>query len=225
MSIISVASGIQNLISSGYSRGSFSIYNNAVLTAPNKSLYQSNLVLAFDGFVRLGYSNNVMIPQQTLENRDFSNDSIIDNPFRLSLVAVISQYITSITDYYSDYEGDIVTTLEYLGKSNTLLAIFRSTPLFSGYINMHLEDWNYDQTPDKTALFANMSFREIRTNYIPNDDINQTTNDGLNTSDSFSSTDSSNPANSSTVDNGIIDTIPPSGDTNTLQPSTGKVLN
>ena len=225
MIINNIFSGIQNLINSGYTRGSFVIYNDAVLTAQNKAQYESNQLLSFDGFVRLGYNNNVSIPQQSLENREFSNDSIIDSPFKLSLVCVISQQIGTITDLYNDYAGNVTNTLEYLGKSNTIVAIFRKSPLFSAYINMHLEDWSYEQTPDKTALFANMNFKEIRTSYTPNSYINQNTNNGINNNASFSPNNSNNPANQNTIDNGIIDTTPPTGNTSALQPSNGKVLN
>jgi hypothetical protein len=205
-------------------RGSFIIYDNDALTATT-SLERANYkLLSFDGFIRLNYNNNVVIPQQSLENRDFSNDSIIDNPFKLSITAIISQQIGSINDAYKDSAGNIVSTIDNIGKSNTLVAIFRTSPMFNSYPNMHLEDWSYEQTPDKIYLSINLNFREIRTNYTPNDDIDQTSIDGVNNNDSFSPDKSNNPGNNTTKDNGIINSTTPTGNTSSLQPSSGKVL-
>ena len=224
MIISSILSGIENLITNGYDRGKFIIYKADATLSSTKSQLESNQLLAFDGFLRLGYANNVQIPQQALENRGFTQDSLIDNPFILNLSAVISQQISSASDLENDLEGDIVKILEYMGKSDQLVTIFRRVPLFSAYINMHLDSWHNEQTPDNTALISHMTFREIRTAYQPNA-TQLTTSDGLNLSNNFSSTNSSNPANASTIDNGIINTMNPTGDVSNLQPSTGVVLN
>ncbi len=216
-----VLSGLGNLFNNANTRFKFKIYDMSATTVTTANALNDALYLSFDGYVGLNYANNVVIPQQSLENRDFSNDSIIDNPFRLSITAVLSQYNTNLSDVYANYTTDIVSTLEYLLKSNALVVIFKVGPMFATYTNMHLESWNYAQRPDNTALFAVMNFREIRTNYTPNDNIDQNV-DGINTNNTFSGSDSTNPANASNIDNGIINPVTPTGDTTNIgQPSSG----
>jgi hypothetical protein len=205
------------------SRGSFIIYDANVLSAKDKNTVKKYELLAFDGFINLSYENDVIIPREGLENRQFTDDSILENPFRFSLVAPISQQIDSVADLNANYENTIASQLEYIGKSNLILLIFKTAPLFRSYNNMHLKSWNYRQSVENSAMFANMRFEEIRTSYIPNQNNKQ--DNGLNTTNSFSATNSSNPANQKPIDNGIINTYTPDGNINNIQPSNGKVLN
>lgn len=204
-------------------RSSFIIYDANVLSAKDKKTVKNYELLAFDGFINLSYDNDVIIPRESLENRQFTDDSILDNPFKLSLIAPISQQIDSVADLNANYENIIASQLEYIGKSNLILLIFKTAPLFRSYNNMHFKSWNYRQSVDNSAMFANMRFEEIRTSYTPNQ--NNTQDNGLNTTNSFSATNSSNPANQKPIDNGIINTYTPDGNTDNIQPSTKKVLN
>lgn len=218
-----VFGGISNLFRASNTRFSFQIYDMSALTPAGTADLNAAAYVSFDGYMGLRYANNVIIPQQTLENREFSNDSIIDNPFRLSISAVISQHITSLTDLYSDYAPQALSTLEFLGKSNTLVVIFRTNPMFKTYTNMKLESWDYDQTPSNTAFIARLNFREIRATYVPNDNL-PTQNANTNLNNTFNTTASSNPANAKNIDNGLINTTSPTGSTTNLSASTGVVL-
>lgn len=208
-----IYNGIKNLLSSN-KQSKFIIYDAQVLQAQNKSQYEQYALLQFDGIDTINYKNNVQIPTQSLENRQFSNDTIIDNPFRLDLMGVISQSIYTASDLYSDKEGAIVNTLDYILKSNTLLVILRNFPLSGAYINMKLEEYNLPKNSYNIGFSAHLTLREIRTIYIPT----SLNNDNfINNNNSFSPNQSNNPTTKNQVDNGFIAPVLRSDNINNLQ--------
>lgn len=214
MIINSIVSSVNSMLTSSYHRNGFIIYDSAVLNSKNKIDYENNKLLQFDGFTNLSYTNNVLIPKQALENRAFTNDSIIDSPFELRITAVVSEHATSLKDLNADYAGKISSTIETIGKSDKILTIIRESPMFATYNNLKLQSWSYEQSPERTGLFLNMVFQEIRTAYVPNN------NSSNYVQPSFSNDNSKNPSNQNQLDNGIINTAPPSGNINNLQPTT-----
>lgn len=205
-----IAQGIGNLTNTT-NVSKFIIYDANVLTANNTKEQKQYELLTFDGIEKTQYSNNVKIPQQTLENRQFSNDSIIDNPFLIKISAVLSQGITTKDDISADNEAINVNQLEYILKSNTLLVILRIYPLFTSYENIHLVDYFYIQDPNSNALIAHMNFQEIRALYIPNDTITQ---DQIN--NNVVPDASLNPTTQTIKDNGTVGSVTPNGNITTL---------
>ncbi len=204
--------GIKNILNP-ITQNKFIVYDMQAITATNKDELAQFALITFDGVDNLNYQNSIEIPTQALENRQFSNDSIIDKPFTVKGICAISQAITSADDIGSDKEGNVVGMLDYLLKSDTLVVIFRQYPLFATYTNMHLETWQYSQKGDNTALFANLTFREIRTVYDPNT-INDTTANLNGTS--FDDSALQCPTDAAVVDNGFVTPANPTGDISSL---------
>ena len=192
---------------------SFIIYDNSVLDAKSQADIDNASLIKFDGIASIEYENDVMMPRQSLENRQFSNDSIIDNPFVLNLTGVVSSALFSEEDLTLDKDNEVVNTLIYLAKTNTIVVIFRSPPLKSDYTNLHLNSWSYKQTPDNVGLFVNMKFMEVRTSYVPVPTIK---NNNINSSQSFNASNSTSPTANNSVDNGFVGGSTPTGDTSNL---------
>ena len=218
-----IANGFKNLFTFNQPQ-KFIIYDAEVLNAQNRSEYQQYVLLSFDALNNSGYNNNVNIPTQTLENRQFSNDSIIDNPFELNVTCSISQGVVTNSDITADKEGVTSQQLNYILKSNVLLVIFRGKPLIQTYTNMHLLDWSYVQDPNNTALNAQLIFREIRTTYVPNNLINTQNNPTYNNG-SFVPSQSNNPSANTPVDNGFVTPSNPTGNVNSLNSNTSQFGN
>lgn len=183
----------------------FNIYSMDVLTAEDNTDFY--IQIQFDGISKLRYQNNIDIPRQALENRQFSNDSILDNPYQLILTGEISQLVRTQDDLNLDLAGSTASTLDYLLKNDILLAILRAPTLFEAYTNMKLKDYYYDQSESKNNLAVTMTFEEIRTAYIPSD---------ANTYTGFDPASTSNPINASVVDSGIVTPSSPAGNINSL---------
>jgi hypothetical protein len=212
MIIGSIYQGIKDF-SFSRSQSSFIIYDNSALGASDQAELDDLALLKFDGIANVEYENDILMPRQSLENRQFSNDSIIDNPFVLSLTGVVSNAIFSEDDKTQDKNNNVENNLNYIAKTDILVVIFRTFPLFRDYPNMHLTSWNYKQTPDNVGFFANLKFTEVRSSYVPTPNIKSS---NINNSQSFSDSNSKSPTASSSVDNGFVGSSSPSGDTSNL---------
>lgn len=207
--------GIKNIFNP-QKREQFIIYDNQVLQAKTKKEQDDYAWLRFDGIIDNNFQNSVNLPTQSLENRQFSNDSIIDNPFTFTVKCAISQAIWTADDINSGREAEIAGTLDFLQKSDILLAILQVYPLFSARTNLHLESYRLPQSNANVGLVAYLTFREIRTSYDP-DTINTTTqNNPTDTSGSYVPGQSANPSASGSVDNGFVTPTNPTGDTSSL---------
>lgn len=210
-----IYNGVKNL-SASQTRGSFIIYDNAVLEAKTKKDQDALAWLKFDGILDNNFQNGVNLPTQSLENRQFSNDSIINNPFTFTVRCAISQAIYTSDDITAGKESEIIEILDYLSKSDNLLAILQIYPLYAARTNMHLENYRLPQNSTNASLIVDMSFKEIRASYDPN--VNNITrqNNSTNTNSSFTPNNSSNPTTVTPVDNGFITPINPTGDVSSL---------
>lgn len=184
----------------------FVIYENAYLTSNQDSIAQQQYTaISMTGYYEFGFKNQVNIASEPLENSQFSSDSIQNTPYDIFIIGVVTQQIKNRSYTAQDVLKDakvVEAAFEKYLNDTTLLAILPSAPLFKIYSSLHLVNYAYDFTPDKTNLLVYATFRQIR----------QTTTQfgGL------SQSDITNPENSSVVDNGNVNPTTPSVDVNNL---------
>lgn len=149
--------------------------------------------ITFDSLSSLGYTNRINLAYEPLESGGFSSDSIQGSPFNLLVVGIRAPYAKRIGYTNDDFLSEIQQTLnkikEYM-QNTTLLTILQSRPVFDEYPNIKITSYNYDITPDHNILKCYMTLQEVRLTQaqygaLPQNKV-------------------SNPANSSTIDNGNV---------------------
>lgn len=187
----------------------FTIYEQAYLTSEQDEIAQQQYsAITMTGFYEFGYSAEVNIAFEPLENSQFSSDSIQTTPFQIFCVGTLSQVIKkkgyNAADILQD-QADFETAMNKYLTNTTLLAIVPSAPLFRIYQNLKLLSFRYDFTADRTNLVVYMTFRQIR---------QTTTQYGGLTQNQVA-----NPNNSSVVNNGNVNGLIPVSDiASTLDP-------
>lgn len=160
-----------SILNSIISRGNkqqipFTIYENAYLTSPQDEIAQQQYAaISMTGFYEFGYSAEVDIAFEPLEDSQFSSDSIQTTPFQVFCIGTLSQLIKN-RNYNAETvlqdQAQLEAAMNTYINNTTLLVIVPNAPLFRIYQNLKLLNFRYDFTPDRTNLVIYMTFRQIR---------------------------------------------------------------
>jgi hypothetical protein len=162
MNVSSIISQGKNLFST-QEITSFSIYEIDALTATTIDEQDSFIAVSFDAVYAYGYRRDSEIPYQPLEDGNYSTDSVLSEPFILRATGCITQAYSddTIVDEF-DSIGEITSDLDEYQNNLIQLIIFKGSPFFQAYYPMHLKSVSYEVSPDRTTLYADMTFQQVR---------------------------------------------------------------
>lgn len=190
---------------------SFTIYTNEVLnnTGDDAQIAQY-AAITFDALMDFEYTNQVNIAYEPLENGDFSSDSLQNTPYSFSCTGVCAPLADKKGYKWSDLQqkiSDVINQIETYLQNTTILTILKNKPLFQIYDNIKIVKWTYSCNPERTVLFANLTFQQIRiteTQYSSSAPVNTFGNAPLQT---LPQNQLANPTNASQINNGMVQGI------------------
>lgn len=190
---------------------SFTVYTNEVLnnTGDDSQLSQY-AAINFDSVMDFEYTNQVNIAYEPLENSDFSSDSIQNTPYTFSCTGICAPLADKKGYTWADLQkkiSDVIDQIETYLQNTTILTILKNKPFFQIYENIKIIKWTYACNPERTVLFANMIFQQIRiteTQYSSQAPANTFGNAPLQT---LQQGQIANPTNASQINNGFVQGI------------------
>ena len=145
-----------NFIQNDSKLGKFIIYSNEYLESTTLEEQTKNIVLEFDTILKFEFASSADVSQKNIENSDFRNDSMHDNPNTISMKVVKMRDINS---------SEAITNerAEQLIRSLTLCTIVNRYPIFKQYNNYKFSKYEYSLDGSCNALVATITFEEVRT--------------------------------------------------------------
>lgn len=159
----------------------FTVYTNSYLSSDTLIQQQNETAFSFDSMIELEAKYESKIAYEPRENGQFSSDSIQNNPYTIMAVGAIQQNS-------NDNFNQIIDSLITYNNNTTILTVVQQKPMYRIYKNLKLALFNFRFTPNRTALYVNMTFQEIR--------MTTTQYGGL------QQNNIRNPTNASVIDNG-----------------------
>jgi len=136
-------------------------------TVDSSQVNDDEMVADFQALSDFGAKYQVNVPTEALEDGQFSNDSVLGLPYTLDIVCVSSPAYEKgvVFDDQSrrDYIADIIEALKQNMKSQTIVSIIKSKPLFETYPLLKITDFEYALTNNELNLVALIKLQEVRT--------------------------------------------------------------